>query len=439
MLVARQNGKTSLLEIKNLWKMYVLRVLLVLGTAQKLEYAEESWDKAVEIAEAIPDLAAEIKHVDKTNGKKSLRLLDGPRWKVAAASRKGGRSLSADDVNLDELREHQNWESWGAVTKTTMARPNPQVFAYSNAGDDKSIVLNELQAKGRAAAENPDDADDLSFGHFEWSAPDDVVCTCGRPEGKHPKHCKLWDPAAHAQANPSLNRGGVTDEAIAAALGTDPVKVFRTEVLCQHVEDLAEEWQVIPEAEWSAAGDPGSKPRAPVSFSLEVDLLRSEACITVAARRRGKKALRHVEIADLRPGTSWAVQRMVQLSKKWRPVAVVVDSGGPAGSLIADLEAAGIEVLKPAVRDLAAACGAMYDGIAGSAKDGEDLAAVRNIRHTGQGQLTAAIATLTPRNVAETAVWERSGLGYRAVGAALALWGLAKKLPSDYDPLQNIW
>src|SRR5262249_46845026 len=148
-LVARQNGKTTLVEVKNLWKMFVLRVLLVIGTAQNLDISEESWDKAVEIVESIPELAVEIAHVDKTNGKKALRLVGGSRWKIAAASRRGGRGLSGDDVNLDELREHQNWLAWAAVTKTTMARPNPQIWAFSNAGDDKSIVLNDLQKIGR--------------------------------------------------------------------------------------------------------------------------------------------------------------------------------------------------------------------------------------------------------------------------------------------------
>ncbi|HEX4818504.1 MAG TPA: hypothetical protein VFV66_37680, partial [Nonomuraea sp.] len=182
-LVARQNGKTSIVEVKNLWKMFVLGVGLVIGTAQNLDISEESWDKAVEIVEGTPELAAEVAHVDRTNGKKALRLTSGSRWKIAAASRKGGRGLSGDDVNLDELREHQTWDAWGAVTKTTMARANPQIWAFSNAGDDKSVVLNQLQEQGRAAANDP--LMDPTLGHFEWSAPDDVKCTCGRPDNKH--------------------------------------------------------------------------------------------------------------------------------------------------------------------------------------------------------------------------------------------------------------
>jgi phage terminase large subunit-like protein len=210
-LVARQNGKTSIVEVKNLWKMFVLGVPLVIGTAQNLDISEESWDKAVEIIEGTPELAAEVAHIDRTNGKKAIRTTGGSRWKIAAASRRGGRGLSGDDVNLDELREHQTWDAWGAVSKTTMARRNAQVWAFSNAGDDKSIVLNELQKQARAAAENPEL--DPTLGLFEWSAPDDVKCTCGKPDAMHEPDCRLLDRAAWAAANPSLGYT-VTEEAL---------------------------------------------------------------------------------------------------------------------------------------------------------------------------------------------------------------------------------
>jgi hypothetical protein len=119
------------------------------------------------------------------------------------------------------------------------------------------------------------------------------------------------------------------------------------------------------------------------------------------------------------------------MAGRWRPCAVVVDSGGPAGSLIPDIEAAGLVVDKPTVRDLAAACGAMRDGVAGND-------AVRNVRHLGQPQLTAAVAALAGRKVSETEVWERAGLGFIAVGAALVLWGHSVKAPQSYDPLASV-
>jgi len=184
--VARQNGKTAAMKVLSLWRMYLDRAPLVIGTAQNLDTSEEAWLSAVEMAENVPDLAAEIEAVDKAAGRKQLRLKTGERYKIAAASRRGGRGLSGDLVLLDELREHQTWDSWSAVTKTTMARPQSQVWAFSNAGDRFSVVLKHLRSQAITSIENGEDS---PLALFEWSAPDD---------------CDLSDRQAWAQANPAL-------------------------------------------------------------------------------------------------------------------------------------------------------------------------------------------------------------------------------------------
>lgn len=436
-LVARQNGKTSMVEIKNLWKLYVLGSMLVIGTAQTLEYAEESWDKAVEIAEGTPDLAAEIAHVDKTNGKKSLKLKSGARWKIATATRRGGRSLSADDVNLDELREHQNWDSWGAVTKTTMAKPNAQIWAFSNAGDEKSIVLNDIQAKGRAAAARPEIADP-SIGHFEWSAPDDCECTCGRPDGVHAVDCRLQDRTAWAQANPSMGYT-VTADAIASALGTDPVVVFRTEVLCQHVEDLAEEWQVIPRPDWEAAADPNSERPSPVAFAVTLSTDRQWATIAAAGPR--PDGLYLVHIVERRQGTGWVIGRLKELIERWKPVAVVIDRGSPASSIATEAEEAGIELTPISAREVAAAAGAFHDGFAGrpspdpeTGKPGRDP---RVVRHRDQLELTAAVKAAVTRKLSTQWAWDQIEAPSDitpVIAASNALWGYMTRPQEPVQP-----
>lgn len=417
-LVARQNGKTTLVEIKNLWKMFVLQVPLVIGTAQSLDISEESWDKAVEIVESVPELAVEIKHIDKTNGKKALKLANGSRWKIAAASRRGGRGLAGDDVNLDELREHQSWESWGAVTKTTMARPNAQIWAYSNAGDDKSAVLNDLQAKGRAAAEHPADADP-TLGFFEWSAPDEVQCTCVRPvNDPHRPDCGLWDRQAWAQANPSLGYT-ITEQAIATALGTDPDPIFRTEVLCQRVQSLVPEWQVIGELQWTAAERPSSRLDGRPAFGVYVPPDRSFAAIGVA----GVSTVggRHIEITgdgsrlDYRPGVDWVVPRLLEL-EKWNPSVIVIDDK----KLQEEAEAAGVVFHKPTAGDVMTGCGYFYDGLAGP-----DVQ-TRDVHHIGQPNLTAAVRGAIKRDYGGSWTWQRRDLAVDITPLAavsLALFG----------------
>jgi phage terminase large subunit-like protein len=415
-LVARQNGKTSIIEIKNLWKMFVLGVALVIGTAQNLDISEESWDKAVEIVESIPELNAEVVHVDRTNGKKALRLTNGSRWKIAAASRKGGRGLTGDDVNLDELREHQNWQAWGAVTKTTMARPNAQTFAFSNAGDDRSVVLNTLQATGRALAKMAADAAerglsvleipefDSSFGMFEWSAPDDVRCTCpDRTDGQpHDHDCGLRNEQAWAQANPALGYT-ITRDAIESSLSTDPEAVFRTEVLCQHVRDIEE--GIITTAQWVAVADPHSKRTGEVSLGVDTSTLRDFAAINVYGMRAD--GLGHCQLIDYRPGTDWIVPRLAELSQALGPVAIGMGKG-TYESLKEDLRAAGLDMPEdpefPQRGDLAvtgptsmsAACAQFIDAVR-----------QRSLRVVPSSQLDEAVAGAKTRTTGDTIAWAR--------------------------------
>lgn len=417
-LVARQNGKTTFLKVKNLWKLYVLRTLLVIGTAQNLDMAEETWDEAVEIAESIPELAAEIAHVDKTNGKKALKLDGGPRWKITTATRKGGRTLAVDDVNLDELREHQTWDAWGAVTKTTMARPKAQVYAYSNAGDDKSVVLNALRETAMATVTDP--TVDPSLGLFEWSAADDVRCTCLRVPGKpHDAECRLRDPLARAQGNPALGYGLLTDEALDSAMNTDPEPVYRTENLCQRVETLTPEWQVIDQASWFAQEKPASQLVGRPAFGVYVPPDRSWAAIGTA----GVSSLggRHVEVTGdgfevldyrhYRPGTDWLVPRMVELDVH-DPTVFVVDDKATVDAA----EVAGLQVHRATVGDVVTGCQMLFDGVTSH----------RDVWHIGQDVVTAAVRGAVKRDVGGSWAWARRDLAVETTPVAaisLALMG----------------
>lgn len=402
-LVARQNGKTTIVEVKNLWKMFVLGVALVIGTAQNLDISEESWDKAVEIVESIPELAAEVKHVDKTNGKKALKLTSGSRWKIAAASRKGGRGLSGDDVNLDELREHQNWAAWGAVTKTTMARPNAQVFAFSNAGDDKSVVLNSLRENAMAALKDPANAD-RSLGIFEWSAPDHIRCTCpDRSDGRpHRADCLLRDRKAWAQANPSLGYT-ITEQAIEASLATDPEPVFRTEVLCQRVPDLEE--GIITTAQWSRIADAASRREGDLAIGVDVSMLRDWAAITVYGTRADN--LGHAQLVDYRPGVDWLVERLADLKTALDPIAIGMGRG-TYESLKEDLDQHGIRVPEnpeePGRGDLAVMNAA---GMAAACSQLIDAVRQESFRQVPSPQLDEAVTGAKTQQRGDTIAWHR--------------------------------
>jgi hypothetical protein len=337
LLVARQNGKSLLSQVLALWRLFLDGAPLVIGTAQSLDVAEEQWNAAVDLAESVPELAAEVAHVSRVNGKKFMRLTGGERYKVATASRRGGRGLSGDLVLLDELREHQSWDAWGAVTKTTMARERAQVWALSNAGDRTSLVLAYLRTMAHRDLGNPDGldlavlevdeeleldeatAEDGALGIFEWSAP---------------PACDVGDRDAWPLANPSLGHpGGVSERAIAAAARTDPEDVFRTEVLCQWPDHSRDEPD-LDVARWLRLADPKAKRGGRVVFGVDVGSDRL-AHVAVAWRRPDQAV--HVELTDTNLSPLKVAERLDQLAAQWKGPVML---GGPSAYLEGDLATA---------------------------------------------------------------------------------------------------
>ena len=61
--VARQQGKTFLGKVLAAAFLYLLGVGLIIGTAQDLEQAEDTWSALVDMVMDDPDLKAEVEHV----------------------------------------------------------------------------------------------------------------------------------------------------------------------------------------------------------------------------------------------------------------------------------------------------------------------------------------------------------------------------------------
>ncbi len=122
------------------------------------------------------------------------------------------------------------------------------------------------------------------------------------------------------------------------------------------------------------------------------------------------------------------MESIKQLVTACRPKAVVIDSAGPAASLIVELTAAGIPVVTTSAREMAQACGSLYDAI----RNGE-------LWHIGQPELNDAVAAASKRPLQDAWAWQRKGNTDISplVAVTLAAFGLASS-PS-YDVLGSIW
>lgn len=436
-LVARQNGKSTLAQIVALWALYMLRVPLIIGTAQDLATAEDLWEDVVDIASSNPDLEQFVKAVNRRNGARSLEveLPDGAsrrpirtEYKVKASTRKAARGLSSDMLFLDELREHTNWEAWGAISKTTLARPKALVWTLSNAGDALSVVLMSLRKKAHAALGDPDginetDVPDVdgaepviedespSLGIYEWSAA----------PGRDTKDREGW-----CEANPSLGYGALTEEALAAAEATDPEPVFRTECLCQWVLGTIE--GPFPGGSWEKCVDLTGQisPTSELSYAVDVSVDRSTAWITVVGSQESGRP--QVEIAAGRPGggwLDWVPDWFERIADPLHPVRVVIASRGmnPVSVLIEPLQRIdGIEVVEWAGPDMPNACGLLYDRVTSVLETPHPYPP---LAHRGQEALNLAAATAAQRVSGDGWYWDRRNSAQDAsplVAATGALW-----------------
>lgn len=363
-LVARQNGKSTVSQVLALWWLYVRGIRTVLGTAQDLDTAEMIWRGAVEMAQAVDELDEMIEKVVEVNGKKALVVRYGGvarEYRVKASGRRAGRGFTGEGVVLDELREQRGWDAWSALTKTTMAKPNAQIVALSNAGDISSVVLWHLRKLGHRALGDPDGIcaeddkdvslddlvrlgddweqdpaaaveedmrqayDDDDLGLFEWSA------TPG---------CDKWDIEEWAQANPSMNwaiddETEVTDKAIASACRSDPEWEFRTEVLCQWQHGRAQ--SEFSGTSWEDAVDAGSEIVGKVRACIEMSFDRRWTYICFAGVNQYGKT--HVEAVARRAGDGWVADWLMDSKRRGLIEAVTAQwRGAPISPTAQDLK-----------------------------------------------------------------------------------------------------
>lgn len=397
LLVGRQCGKTTLGTIIALYFMYQLGVALILGTAQDVANAEDIWALCVEMAQANPDLAEQIKHVWFTNGAKRLQLEGGRDYRVKAANRKAGRGKSADLVLLDELREHQTWDAYAALSKTGMARRNALLLCMSNAGDGTSVVLRHFRIRAHRMLGDPDGIvaalgdtelladesalEDTALGLFEWSASPDMA---------------IDDPRAWAQGSPSL--GYTIDfSTMKAACADDPADVFKTECLCQWVTSTVD--PPFPIGAWDAGKDDQSDiaPDAALWWGVDVSADRAHASIAVCGRRPDGEW--HAELAAYRSGTGWLVGWLQDAAPNYpEGMKVALQSrGAPVASLMDTIAAVnGVTVVECSGKDVAGWSGRLWDAVAACDPDGGSDATP--VRHRTQPalDLAANIAATRP-------------------------------------------
>lgn len=347
-LIARQQGKTTVAALVILTGMVHgwLRLTIIMCQDRRL---------ALEVMDRVADLLAESPHASmltahrRSNGTEEVRLDNGCRVIIVAPTPRAARGYSADLILVDELREHRTEDAWAAVEKTRRARPDSLLIAISNAGDDRSVVLNRLRDHGRSCVDDP--SRDLSFGWAEWSAA---------------MEADRDDPDGWAQANPTLNvpladgEPLLTTDTLLRELASDPPATFEREVLCRWA-DTSSTW--LPEGAWAAcAGSPDVKTSQPFILVVDIDPSRLHGVALAAQQARDGKV--HVEVVQawdaptLGAMASWAGDFLAAHKR-----AVIAGDDRTVRDLLDAMHKRGHRVLHVSAADYGHACRALFDAI----------------------------------------------------------------------------
>lgn len=442
LIVARQNGKGSILECLELYWLFVSNEPLIGHSAHEYKTAMEAFRRVLFHITNTDWMRKKVKKVINTNGEEGIELLTGQRLRFLARSKGAGRGFSFHKLVWDEAYALTG-EQVEAQLPTLSAIPDPQVWLTSSPPLDPATGAALFRIR-RAVTKGT--AKDLAMLDFGAGGSLDKL-----------EDVALDDRETWKRTNPAygIRISMATIERERASMSDAG---FARERLCIWPPDLAEGFTVFSEDQWNALLDPWSgkdtgqiiaagapatvahqkqltgRPAIALDVSPRVGGAPSRASIGLAQRRADDLA--HLELIKSGTGTAWIVPDLITMARETNACAIVIDPGSPAGSLLADLEAAitatatdGLGrklepdiLVKLGARDVAQAFGMIYDAATGKS-EGD-----RNVRHIGQPELTAEVADAGKRPVGDGHAWDRrTGTPITGiVSVTHALFGLAK-------------
>ncbi|WP_211440119.1 terminase large subunit [Corynebacterium glutamicum] len=327
LLIARQNGKTHMAKVMIKWALFRKRLRRILGAAQTKNDAKELWEEILEESEENPQLRRRMRKTSFNNGSEAIRSKWG-MYKIAATSRRAGRGKTNNFLFLDELREHTSWDGYSALSSTTLSPVGAFNLLASNAGDRRSVVL-KTQRENAIRAIQLGETDQSTVFIAEWSAE---------------PHRDIDDREGWAEANPELGHGRMTERDLLAEREAKDDDEFRTENLCQWVDDLlADDFIPIIDLDlWDSLAV--HRPVRVGECVLAIEVSPDGETVSLVSAGQTLRGV-HVQTVECSGDfsvdkTVKAVQRFVALHD---PGLVVLDKDTPAGALITALVKVGVE------------------------------------------------------------------------------------------------
>lgn len=399
--VPRQSGKTTLVLAWEIQRAHGW------DTPQRIAYSAQTGNDARKklIEDQVPLLESRrkglgIRRILRGMGNEAVEFVNGSRIVLLASTPEAGHGKTIDLGVKDELFADHDDRRDQALIPAMATRAAGQVLVASTMGTEDSAPLNRTIDRGRLAVEL---GQRNGIAYFEWSAsPDDDP----------------GDPETWRRCMPALG-ATITEGVVAGAASAMTDGEFRRAFL--NLKTKADD-RVLPIGAWNAVCGLSATPAAPLVFAIDINPERAAGAIVAASPGVA-------ELIEYRNTTGWIVARAVELSERHGRPRFVVDSGGPAASLVPELTRAGLDVAPVTAREMVQACGQFYDGVL------EGTVAIR--RHT---RLDEAAAGAAKRSVGDAWAWTRKNTATDIaplVAVTLALWAARNSI--DVDVAANVW
>lgn len=413
--VARQNGKGVILQAIEGFFAFELGYPLVMHTAHEFPTSQEHQLRLEAMIQDAPHLHGRVRDRGgymHANGRESINLKSGCRIVFKARTKGGGRGYSGDLLVWDEAMVIPD-AVIGAQMPTTRASSSEFGRKTIYAG---SAVDQDLHEHGvnfaRLRQRGMEESQRVSW--HEWSVPYDANDMTEE---------MLHDRALWVLGNPSMADGLISEETMADEVDIMPSRQAAVELFGagDWPDPDGDDDHVIPLDLWDSLHNPQSVLQQPIGLAIDVS---PERWTSIAAAGRNQDDRLHVEIQEHKQGTSWVVDRTVEMVDRGNIDVVVIDGVGPAASLIGPLREAGVTVEVINMSEHGQACGRLVDLVA---EDG--------LAHLGSLELRDAVRGARTRPLGDAWAWSRKNSTVDIsplVAATLALWGYSNVVLNNW-------
>lgn len=402
--VQRQAGKTTLFGPVAHERAATVPDARCWWTAQTRQDARDSWMDMKELVGRSP--LGQVAKIRESNGSEAVTYPSGGSFRVFAPSEDALHGKANELVAIDEawVFDALDGAALDQAILPTFTTTGGQLWIISTAGTARSEYLRSYIERGRAAVASGR-RDTVCL--IEYGVPAEVADLVEQALTAHQEAAQLGDVPAELEAARDAALENLLDHHPAAPKYGGHLKLPALRQACDAMTPGAflraygNHWtgtseQVIPAHAYEATKlDATSWPApSPGSVTLAVDVALDGASSAIsAAWRPVDPGPVYVDVVEAAAGTSWVVDRVDQLAKRWAVTdPIAVDGSGPAADLADDLKLKlgedRVRVLS--TRDYLTACQGMLTAFLSS-----------TLRHCGRPALDGAVKAAAKRKVGD--------------------------------------